>query len=142
MAATKTESKFNLDLPGLGHIETTIITSSLTPKEVWDTRNQWEAFVQNSIKEWESMEPDSRESVVKIIKNALENVYDRAEEWIPESLEVKSGHYIDMYFRIILTDIDNDIIQTERATTFKLREAENFTDELLAEYRPEATQEV
>lgn len=131
---------FNLEIPNLGYIETTVISSSLTPKQVWDTRTQWEGFVHASIKEWENMEEDKRESVVKIIKNALENVYDRAEEWIPEALEVKSGNHIDVYFRIILTDIDNDIIQTERATTFKLREAEDFSKNLVSELRPELLQ--
>jgi hypothetical protein len=128
---------FTLDVADVGSIETTIITNALTPKEVWDTRANWEAFVATSVKEWESMEEDKRESTVKIIKNALENVYDRANEWIPEALEVKSGNYIDVYFRIILTDIDNDIVQTERATTFKLREAEGFADDLVAELRPD-----
>lgn len=133
----KGEYKFDLEMPGIGKIETLILTNALTPKEVWDTRNSWESFVQASLKEWENMEEDKRESTVKIIKNALENVYDRANEWIPEALEVKSGNYIDVHFRIILTDIDNDIIQTERATTFKMREAESFAADLVQELRPD-----
>ncbi len=126
---------FQLEVPSIGYIETTVVMDSLTPKEVWDTRNTWESFIGTSQKEWEKMTNDQRESVVKIVKQAVEAVYDRAEEWIPEALEVKSGHFVDVYFRIILTDIDRDIIQTEKATTFRLREAEDFADELIAQHQ-------
>jgi len=115
----------------LQEIESWWETGSITPQEIWETKDEWYERAKQSQKEWEKLSDDQKQATIRIIKACLERLYDTVDEWIPEAMNPQSGQYADIYFRVLFTDIDKDIQRNDAATSFKIREATQGTKELL-----------
>lgn len=99
-------------------------TGFITPKLVWDTRKQWTDFIANSKEIYEKMNDDQQAAATRLIRTALERMYDNAGEWIPECLSTDGGDYVEAHIRVIFTDIDKEVERFEEASTFQLKQAE------------------
>lgn len=104
-----------------------------TPREVWLSRASWQNKRDQSIEAWKGLSVEEREAVVKFVRTGMERLYDSAEEWIPEGLEVKVGETLEVSFKIFFTEIREDIARTEEASTFRIREAIQGNEQMVAE---------
>lgn len=105
-----------------------------TPKAIWEEKNEWFERAKTSKEHWDTnMSAEQQEAVVRIVKNGIERFHDRAEEWVPDSMKVEGGQYLDITFRVLFTDIDKEVERSEKATSFQIREAEEGTAALLSE---------
>lgn len=116
------------DTHGVG-VELELEAGSITPKEIWEMKDEFVAFCQKSKGEWDKMSNEQRESVIRLVKSGIERIYDRVDEWVPESMATDGGNYLDVHFRLLFTDIDEEIQRNEEATSFQIK---NAKDEVLA----------
>lgn len=103
----------------------------ITPKLVWDSRQEWTDFITQSKEIFDKMSSDQKEAAKRLVCTALERMYDNAEEWIPESLSTDGGDYMEARIRIIFTDIDKEVERFEEASSFALRQAKEDAAKML-----------
>lgn len=107
------------------------VVGRLTPKEIWDCRDHWHEYVETSKGIWDNMDEERREGVIMTVKSGIERLYDTVEQWLPEALEVASSQYLDIYFKILFTDVDAEVQRELQATTFRVRDAKKEALEML-----------
>jgi hypothetical protein len=112
-------------------IEWCVKHGELTPKTIWETKDVWHNQLQESKEIWSKMTTEQREATIRVTKNGMARLYDKVEEWLPEGLEARSGAYMDVYFRILYTDLDKEMQQNDMVTSFKVRDALEGTKEIL-----------
>lgn len=106
-------------------------TGYLTPKLVWDQREHWFKYIEDSKGIWNDMDEDKRDSAKRLVLTALERMYDNIDEWLPESFEHGGGDFIDSRIRIIFTDIEREADRFEEATSFQIKKAQEETAKML-----------
>lgn len=109
-------------------------TGVCTPKDIWENKNKWFEDTKKSREEWDKLPDENREAMISLVKNAIARMYDRVDEWVPESFEFNSGNYIGCHFKILCTDIDKEIERAEAATSFQIAEATKETLDMVAEF--------
>lgn len=117
-----------------------IETGICTPKDIWENKNKWFEDTQKSREEWDKQMDPQREAMISLVKNAIARMYDRVDEWVPESFEFESGNFLGCHFKVLCTDIDKEIERAEAATSFQIAEATKeavqfsgeFDDEVVA----------
>jgi len=109
---------------------------TLTPKEIWETKDEWYNAAQTSRDYWENdMEQEQREALLRMITGALARMHDRVEDWVPEGLSSEGGKYLDVTLRILFTDIDQEIDRHTEATLMEIEDAATNTRRILKEIR-------
>ena len=106
-----------------------------TPREVWLTRAEWQAYRDKSMESWEQLTDEERATVLKFVRLGMEQLYDSAEEWVPHGLEVKVGETLEVTFKIFFTEIREDIERSAEASTFRIREAIDGNEKMVEELR-------
>lgn len=109
----------------------------ITPKEIWEQKDVWFNQANTSREEFEKMADEKREALERMVTGALERMHDRIPDWLPESLTVEGGNYIDVSLRFLFTDIDKEIDRNEQATSFQIKGAVEETKKALAELEEE-----
>lgn len=109
-------------------------TGVCTPKDIWDNKNKWFEDTKTSREEWEKLADENREAMINLVKNAIARMYDRVDEWVPESFEFESGNFVGCHFKILCTDIDKEIERAEAATSFQIAEASKEVVEFAQEF--------
>lgn len=128
------EIKGSYDLDDDGDVLTVNYTlGKITPKEIWEQKDVWFAQVNQSREEWDKMSEDQREALSRMMKGAIERMYDRIDDWLPEALSVEGGNYMDVQIKFLFTDIDKEIDRNEQATSFKIKAAAQQASEALRE---------
>ena len=125
---------------GIG-LEMSLVQGETTPKEIWENKDSYFEFAEKSKEYWDNMTDDQRAAVLRLVRHGIERIYDRIDEWVPEALEVEGGKYIDVHFKLLFTNIDEEIERNEEATTFQIKNAASHTLQKLAEVSSEDTEE-
>jgi hypothetical protein len=115
-------------------VDVTVETGVCTPKDIWDNKNKWFEDTKKSREEWEKLADENREAMINLVKNAIARMYDRVDEWVPESFEFESGNFVGCHFKILCTDIDKEIERAEAATSFQIAEASKETAIMASEF--------
>lgn len=110
------------------------VTGSITPKEIWENKNEWFEAAKTSREEYGKMSDDQREALERMVTGAIERMHDRVGEWLPEGLTVEGGKFVDVHIKLLFTDIDKEIDRNEQATSFQIKAAQNETAAALAEF--------
>ena len=110
------------------------IVDTITPKEIWEGKDEWFNKAKNSREEWENMSDENREALEVMVRGAIERMHDRIPEWLPEGLTVEGGNYVDIHLRFLFTDIDKEIDRNEQATSFQINAAKDETAAALEEF--------
>lgn len=108
-------------------------TKMLSPADVWRDKDEFTEREQKSRQDWEKMNTEQRAAVIKVIERSLDRLRDTADIWVPASLSVKSGSAIDIKFRLMFTDIEDEIKREEFITSRTIAEAADNTKKLIAE---------
>jgi hypothetical protein len=105
----------------------------LTPTSIWGEREQWLQLQKDSQAEWEHMNDEQREAILEIVGHTMERLADILEQWVPYSLVVEEGKYLDVQFRIMFATLDEHVEAKKELTSRRVREAAEGTAALLAD---------
>lgn len=83
-----------------------IETGTTSPKEIWETRDQWVQGIKESQERFESLTDDKRAGLVRVVSDTCMRMATRADDWVPEGLTGNGGEYMEVTFRVMFTDID------------------------------------
>lgn len=103
----------------------------LGPADVWKQKDEWVAREAASQEMWNTMSDDHRQAVLDIVGRALDRMHDRLEVWVPTALKVEQGRYIDVTFRILFTELEQEMRAMEEITTRKIKESAAATEEMV-----------
>ncbi len=113
--------------------ELQVEAKQLTPADVWRDKDEFVAREKASYEAWESMPENEREAILGIIEGALDRLRDTVQVWVPSSLAVQSGSCLDVKFRLMFTDIADEIQRSELVTNRSIAEAAAKTAKLVKE---------
>jgi hypothetical protein len=125
------------ELKDLSDLNLRTTVGKTTPKEIWETKDVWFNQAQKSREAWKQMSDDQRQSVENLVRGALERMYDRTSEWIPDALTVEGGNFLDVQMRFLFTDIDKEIDRNDQATSFQIKAATDASRQALEEFSTE-----
>lgn len=137
MTAPKILTEFDLPLDDGLVVKIQVFEGKYTPSSIWETRNEWLKYVENSKEYWGKMTMEQQEGVTHVIKHAMQRLHDKVDVWLPESIDLSSGAYIDVYFKILLTDAEVAIQKHSALTNMRLDEAKTESFDLLRELEKE-----
>lgn len=123
------------DTYGIG-VDLRLVLGTLTPKEIWENKGTYFDYAKRSKEEWDKMSEEKQAAVLRLVKQGIERIYDRCDEWVPESFEVEGGNFIDVHFKLLFTNIDEEIERNEEATSFQIRNAAAGVKEKLGTHSP------
>lgn len=106
---------------GFGDIEVT--PGVLDPADIWEVKDKWLEGERISLKEWEAMDDETRAAIIDVVDRSMERMRDREDIWVPASMHVEQGSYIDIKFRLLFSDIEKEKAAKVEITERKIREA-------------------
>lgn len=87
----------------------------------------------------DNMSDDEREVVVEKVRRCMEVMHDYADEWVPDAFSLdESGAMLRIELSLLVTDLEEDVIERYRATSVRRREAMKDLKRLLEEDKNEA----
>src|SRR4051812_27223938 len=98
--------EFDLPMDDGLNIKIQLWSGKYTPSSIWESRDEWMGYVEKSKGYWNKMTVEQQEGVTHVIKHAMQRLHDKVEIWLPESLDMSSGAFVDVYFKILLTDAE------------------------------------
>jgi len=106
----------------------------ISPSMLWEARFVEFQKTQRSHEIYESMTSDQRKALADRIKRATAVMYDTVDDWLPDALSMHDdGACVKIEFNLILSKIDIDVENKNKATTFKLLEVKKEIESLLEE---------
>lgn len=124
-----------------GQCNVNIELSKMTPRQYWDDRHEMFRKIQNSMAFYNELSYEHRLVIQSKVKHALAIMYDNVDSWIPESFDIEEpGNRIKIELNLMVADIDQDIEDSQVATSFQLASAAESLKELIAEVQEEDTE--
>ena len=110
----------------------------MTPQHAWDWKNKGMTLKKDSTKAWHDMSVDAREATIEIVRHSLERMLDRMEDWVPSSLVVEPGKFIEVKLLMLFNDFDAEVKAMTALTGRKIVEAAEDTQRMIQEYEEAA----
>lgn len=118
------------------NISVEVTGGTLTPSSIWEEKDKWLAMENKSIKEWEAMDEDKKETIVLIVDRTLERLRDRIQDWLPYSLTLdEQGQYLDVTFRMLFSDLEREVATKIDISDRSIKQAASEAEALLREVR-------
>jgi hypothetical protein len=119
--------------------EVGIETDVITPALIWESRHiEWSRKMQSN-EIYDALSDEEREVTVEKVRRCMEVMYDYAEEWVPDSFSIdESGAVLKIELNLVVTDLEEDVIERYKATSARRREAMRELKQLLEEDANEA----
>jgi hypothetical protein len=118
----------------------------LGPSDIWKEKERFTKLEADSKEYWDKMPQEHREAIVDIVDRALDRLKNNLDTWVPYALEPKSGHYLEVKFWVVFSEIDEEVLRKETEERHKIEEAKTGVVELVhgieVEAAPESTEEV
>lgn len=111
--------------------EPNISVGVLGPAEIWKQKDEWVEREQRSQEGWAKMTDEERQATIEIVDHALDRLRDRLDIWVPSSLKIEQGKYMDVTFRILFTELEQEMRAKEEITQRKIKEAAAATEEMV-----------
>jgi hypothetical protein len=105
----------------------------LRPTDIWDEKDVFLAAERNSLEEWIKMDDETQEAIYEIVDRSLDRLKDRLDIWVPKSLTIEQGQYLDIRFRLLFSDLEKEKKAKQEITARKIREAAEGTALILEE---------
>lgn len=106
-------------------------SGNLTAADVWREKDEWAQREAASLQEWSTMDDETRETIIEIVDRYLDRMKDAIEHWVPASLSIKPGKYLDVQFRILFSDVESELKAQREMTERRLRQAKMETKAML-----------
>ena len=109
----------------------------LSPADIWKEKERFTEMETRSKQEWEKMDQEHREAILDIVDRALDRLKQNLGTWVPYSIEPKSGRYLNVTFRVVFSDIDDEVLAREAADRKSIEEAKKSVVKIVQEYEQE-----
>lgn len=127
MSELRTTDNFQIEIGavdgGVLVLDVTIENDTLRPDDIWREKDEVLEDEKRSLEAWSKMSDDDRETKVSIVQNALDRLIENAEEWVPASLEIAPGEYLQVRFRILFSDLESELRNAKVVTERRIAEA-------------------
>lgn len=137
MSELRTTDNFQIDIGsvdgGVLVLDVTIENDTLRPDDIWREKDEVLEDEKKSLEAWSKMSDDDRETKVSIVQNALDRLIENAEEWVPASLDIAPGEYLQVRFRILFSDLESELRNAKVVTERRIAEAATGAVELSGE---------
>ena len=137
MSELRTTDNFQIDIGsvdgGVLVLDVTIENDTLRPDDIWREKDEVLEDEKKSLEAWSKMSDDDRETKVSIVQNALDRLIENAEEWVPASLDIAPGEYLQDRFRILFSDLESELRNAKVVTERRIAEAATGAVELSGE---------
>lgn len=111
-----------------------IDTKLLSPADIWRDKDEFTEREKKSRIAWEeTMTEEQRVATLAVVERALDRLRDTVDAWVPASLTVTSGSCMDIKFRLMFTDIDEEVRREEFITNRTIAQAADNTKKLIEE---------
>lgn len=107
--------------------------STLDPSTIWVEKDEWIEREATSLESWEKMDDEMRATVLDIVDRSLQRMRDRMDVWVPASMEIAQGDYVDIKFRLIFSDMEREKAAKLELTQRRLDEAREQVRQLTEE---------
>ena len=77
-------------------------TGTLTPKQVWDMKEELQASVEESIEQWDKLSEEEQDHMVKVVREGLERMIDRLPAVLRASMKLVPDEYVDFNIKILI----------------------------------------
>src|SRR5688500_17384327 len=81
----------------------------LRPADIWKQKDEWVAREAASQEAWRTMVDEERQAVLDIVDRALDRMRDKLDVWVPSALKIEQGRYMDVTFRILFTELEQEM---------------------------------
>lgn len=113
-------------------VETEVGT--FTAENVWDAREEDIKAEKHSNEEWSKLDDETREVIVDVVGKSLSEMQDRIDEWVPYSLEIERGRWLRVSFRLLFSDLEDEIRHQVAISERRIKEtAEDLREALVDE---------
>lgn len=116
-----------------------IRTGHLDVMEVWKSKDEFVEMERKSLERWEGIEEARKEAILNVVERVLERLRDNLEVWVPSSLDTSNGKYMDVTFRVLFSDIDEEIAAQEEITQRRIDRAAEATVQMVADLDTDGT---
>jgi hypothetical protein len=112
--------------------DVSVSLDAISPTMLWEGRFQEFNRVKKSHEIYNNMTEEQTSVLVERLKRAIAIMYDTVDDWVPDALSINDdGSCIKIDFNLVLTNIDIDVENKHKATTFKLREMRKEIEDLI-----------
>ena len=137
MSELRTTDNFQIEIGsvegGVLTLDVVIENDTLRPDDIWREKDEVLEDEKKSLEAWSNMSDDDRETKVSIVQNALDRLIENAEEWVPASLDIAPGEYLQVRFRILFSDLESELRNAKVVTERRIAEAADGAVELSGE---------
>ena len=92
-----------------GDVFATIRMGKISQLYDQNQREEYERIAEKSEEHWNTvLSPEERERVVDVINGAILRLFQRTDDWVPNSIRATGGDWLDISFRILLSDISEE----------------------------------
>lgn len=113
--------------------EMTVNVGTLTQADIWKDKERFFEEAKKSQEGWANMSEDQRTALLDIVDRALDRMKDQVERWVPDALQLANGQYMECTFRILFTDLDEEMRRREEITDRRIARAATETAKLVEE---------
>lgn len=110
---------------------------ALAPASIWKEREDWLQMQNKSMETWEKMDADQRETVITFVTHGIQELLENIEEWIPFSLSVDEGKFLEVKFRLIMASLEAHQEEMKKVTETQIQQAAEGAAALLGELENE-----
>lgn len=96
---------------------------TFTAENVWDAREADVAREANGKAEWDKLSDDQREVISEVVGKSLSEMQDRLSEWVPHSLEIERGRWLSIQFRLLFSDLEDEIRHQVAVSERRIKES-------------------
>ena len=119
------------DTHGIG-LDLKIDMGEISPREIWEEKETFIGLATTSREEiWESLNEEEREALLRLSRTAVEVLHSNVENWVPQELKAEGGEWVDVDFRIRLSDLTAEIASDAEALSAAALQAQVDTLEIL-----------
>ena len=119
------------DTHGIG-LDLKIDMGEISPREIWEEKETFIGLATTSREEiWESLNEEEREALLRLSRTAVEVLHSNVENWVPQELKAEGGEWVDVDFRIRLSDLTAEIASDAEALSAAALQAQVDTLEML-----------
>lgn len=100
-----------------------IRTQHIGPGETWRTKEELATSEQNSRAYWDGIDNERRAAMLLIVKEALAQLIESPNDWVPTSIEPANDNRLDIFISIHLAEVDDEVVRRKLAAERALHEA-------------------
>lgn len=89
----------------------TVKVQEFGPTEKWRTKEELASLERESQKYWDGIKDEQRQAMILIVREALMQMLEDPNSWVPTSIIPQSDARLDVYISIHLAEVDDEVVK-------------------------------